>query len=95
MPFKSESSTKKRTCLATGATRFTHNGQQLSQVVIVEILNSTPCLSPRSPELSRFLEVPEVNRTVKPLFPLRVYQPGMLTPVSHTYVRALDYMLRP
>ncbi|KIJ07231.1 hypothetical protein PAXINDRAFT_19571 [Paxillus involutus ATCC 200175] len=39
-------------------------------------------MTPRSLELFRLLDVPEVERTAKPPFPLRVYQPGTLTPVK-------------
>ncbi|KAF9237989.1 FAD binding domain-containing protein [Melanogaster broomeanus] len=39
-------------------------------------------MTPRSLELFRFLEVPEVDETAKPPFPLRIYKPGTLTPVK-------------
>ncbi|KIJ59286.1 hypothetical protein HYDPIDRAFT_118715 [Hydnomerulius pinastri MD-312] len=39
-------------------------------------------MTPRSLELFRFLEVPEVEETGKPPFPMRVYKPGTLTPLK-------------
>ncbi|KAF9218777.1 hypothetical protein BS17DRAFT_790752 [Gyrodon lividus] len=39
-------------------------------------------MTPRSLELFRFLEVPEVEQTAKPPFPMRIYKPGTLKPVK-------------